>query len=188
MNDEEIIALFWARRDTAIHETARVYGSYCRSIALRILGEYRDAEECLADTWLAAWNSIPPQHPALLRAYLGKITRRLSLKKWRDAHTQKRGGDEIILALDELSECIAGSGSPEAALDEQLLTDSLNCFLATLAPEERRAFVCRYWHLDSVKEIAQRLGFSQSKVKSMLHRLRQRLRKHLEMEDFFNEE
>lgn len=188
MNDSEIVELYWARKETAIGETSRAYGAYCRSISRNIVGDSRDAEECLSDTWLAAWNSIPPQRPALLRAYLGKITRRLSLKKWREKHAQKRGGGEVALALDELAECIPDGGGPEEALDAQLLTEAVNRFLAGLDGSERRVFICRYWYLDPLKDICHRFGYSQSKVKSMLHRLRQRLRLQLEREGYFDEE
>lgn len=189
MNDQEIVNLYWARNERAIRETSQKYGAYCRSISRNILGDARDAEECAADTWMAAWNSIPPHRPALLSAYLGKIARRLSLKRWRDGRALKRGGGEVQLALDELAECVPEApGGVEAALDEKLLAASIDGFLAGLKAPERHVFVRRYWHLDSISEICRQSGYSQSKVKSMLHRLRQRLRAQLEREGYFDEQ
>ena len=184
MNDAEILDLYWARNEKAIDESAQKYGSYCRTVARNILGNPQDEQESLNDTWLAAWNSIPPQRPALLKAYLGKLARRISLKKWRERSALKRGGGEIPAALDELAECIPG-GSIEAELDQAELTQLLNSFIADLGMDERRVFLRRYWYLDSIAEIAARLSFSESKVKSMLHRLRQRLMKRLKEEGYF---
>lgn len=187
MNDLEIIDLYRRRDEAAIAQTKAKYGAYCRSIARNILDDGRDVEECLADVYLAAWNSIPPRHPALLSAYLGKIARRLSLKKWRDGRARKRGGGETALALDELAECIPDSADIESALRESALTELLNGFLAGLSGDMRRVFLRRYWYLDSIDEIARRFGFSQSKVKSMLLRARRKLLKRLEEEEFYHE-
>ena len=184
MNDAEILDLYWARNEKAIDESAQKYGSYCRTVARNILGNPQDEQECLNDTWLAAWNSIPPQKPALLKAYLGKLARRISLKKRRERSALKRGGGEIPAALDELAECIPGS-SIEAELDESGLVRLLNRFIGSLGTDERRVFLRRYWYLDSIAEIAVRFSFSESKVKSMLHRLRQRLMKQLKEEGYF---
>lgn len=184
MNDAEILDLYWARNEKAIDESAQKYGSYCRTVARNILGNPQDEQESLNDTWLAAWNSIPPQRPALLKAYLGKLVRRISLKKWRERSALKRGGGEIPAALDELAECIPG-GSIEAELDNAGLAQLLSRFIGNLSTDERRVFLRRYWYLDSIAEIAARLSFSESKVKSMLHRLRQRLMKQLKEEGYF---
>lgn len=180
MNDAEIVSLFWKRDETAISQSRRKYDSYCRSIARSILENRCDAEECLADTYLAAWNSIPPHHPAQLSTYLGKLTRRISLKKRREGNALKRGGGELTLALDELAECIPSGADVEATLKESALADLMNSFLAELNLDARRVFLRRYWYLDSIAEIAARFGFSQSKVKSMLLRTRQRLKNRLE--------
>lgn len=184
MNDAEILDLYWARNEAAIDATAQKYGPYCRSVARNILNDARDAQECVNDAWLAAWNSIPPQRPALLKAYLGKITRRIGLKKWRAYSALKRGGGEIPLALDELAECIPG-GSIETELGEAELTQLMNRFLAGLGTDERRVFLRRYWYLDSIAEIAERSSFSVAKVKSMLYRSRQKLMKRLKEEGYF---
>lgn len=187
MNDQDIVKLYWARSEAAIDQTRAKYGAYCRSICRNILRDRRDVEECMADVYLAAWNSIPPQRPALLGAYLGGIARRLSLKKWRDGHASKRGGGETALALDELAECIPGGADVDSALREAELTHLLDGFLAGLDADMRRVFLRRYWYLDSIAAIARRFGFSQSKVKSMLLRARRRLQRKLEEEEFFHE-
>lgn len=187
MNDTEIISLFWLRSERAIAESKAKYGGYCLTIARNILGSTQDAEESVSDTWLAAWNSIPPQRPAILRSYLGKLTRNISLKKWREWHAIKRGGGEVALALDELADCIADGCDTESEVDAKLLAQSINRFLARLKDVERRVFVCRYWYMDSVSEIGARFGFSESKVKSMLLRLRKRLKTQLEREGYFDE-
>lgn len=187
MNDTEIINLYWMRSERAIEESKIKYGAYCSVIARNILGDAQDAEESVSDTWLAAWNSIPPQRPAILSSYLGKITRNLSLKKWRERSAIKRGGGEVFLALDELADCIPDGSDTEHDVDEKLLNQTINRFLSELKPDERRVFVCRYWYMDPVSEIGLRFGFSESKVKSMLLRLRRRLKNRLEREGYFDE-
>lgn len=182
MDDQSIVELYWKRSETAISETAVKYGGYCYHIAYNILTNREDAEESVSDTYLAAWNTIPPRRPGLLSTYLGKLTRHLSIDRWRQLSAAKRGGGEVALALDELSECIAGGGSPEESLNRKVLCRVLNAFLEQLPETERRLFLRRYWYLDSTGEMAQRFGFSESKVKSMLHRIRGRLKRELEKE------
>ena len=182
MVDTEIVALYWARDERAIGESAQKYGSYCHAIALRILSDTQDAEESVNDTWLAAWNAMPPHRPAVLSAFLGKVTRRLSLKRWRDKHAQKRGGGAVALALEELEELLPAPGGPEETVSEQELAGAVERFLRGLGATERWVFLCRYWHLDSVGEIARRFGFSESKVKSLLFRTRKKLKAALEKE------
>lgn len=188
MNDQQIVQLFWERNDRAIEETRRQYGAYCLSIARNILFDALDAEEAVQDTWMAAWNSIPPNRPALLRTYLGKLTRRIALKQVRGKHALKRGGGETALVLDELAECTALQQGVEKELDEKQLTEAIERFLAGVREQERRVFICRYWYLEPVEHIAQRFGYSQSKVKSLLHRLRLRLRSQLVREGLLDEE
>jgi len=187
MNDTEIVSLYWARSERAIAETNVKYGGYCLTIARNILGDAQDADEAAADTWLAAWNSIPPRRPAILRSYLGKLTRNISLKKWRDGRALKRGGGEVLLVLDELADCIPDHSDTEKEADAKLLTQTINRFLSELKQDERRVFVCRYWYMDSVSDVSKRFGFSESKVKSMLLRLRKRLKSQLEREGYFDE-
>ena len=188
MHDTEIVQLFCNRNERAVREAKAKYGAYCTAIAGRILCSPQDAEEAVQDTWFAAWNSIPPNRPVLLRTYLGKLARRSALKKWRGMHALKRGGGETALALEELTECLSGSGDVERETDGDELTAAIERFLEALKPEERRVFVCRYWYLDPIEEISGRFGFTPSKVKAQLYRLRKRLQKQLEKEGFWNEE
>ena len=176
MNDSQIVALFFDRDQRAIEETAARYGNYCYSIVHNILNNREDAEEAVSDTYLALWASIPPHKPTVLRTFLGKIARRTALKQWEKMRTQKRGGGEVALALEELSEYLSDGSTPETAIQTAELTQILNAFLRNLPKEERQVFVCRYWYLDSIADIAARFGFSQSKIKSMLARTRIKLR------------
>ena len=178
-----IVALYWARDEKAIAETAAKYGAYCHAIAWQILQSREDAEESVNDTWVGAWGSMPPHRPELLSAFLGKITRRVSLKRRRGKGAEKRGGGQPELALDELAECVGATN--DEALEEMELARLIDAFLDALPDTEQRVFVCRYWYLDSIADIAERFGFSESKVKSMLHRTRGRLRACLEKEGVF---
>lgn len=182
MDDNSIIALYWNRSESAIAETSKKYKGYCYSIAHNILSNREDAEETVSDTWLMAWNAIPPQRPTYLSAFLGKITRHLSIDRWRKRTAQKRGGGEVAVALEELGDCVSGGMNPEENLQRKELVQSLNRFLDTLPETERSVFLCRYWYLDTVPTIALQFGFTRAKVTSMLHRTRQKLRIHLEQE------
>lgn len=181
MDDDSIVQLFFARSEKAISETVAKYGGYCFSIANHILENREDSEESVNDTYLAAWNNIPPRHPSVLATFLGKITRYISLDRWKKRRAGKRGGGQVPIALEELEECVAG-GDTERTFESRELTRCLNRFMEALPGQERSIFVCRYWYLDSIQEIAQRFGFSESKVKSMLHRTRGKLRAVLEKE------
>lgn len=182
MEDQNIIALYFQRSEDAIVETDKKYGGYCYSIAYNILTNREDSEESVSDTYLAAWRTIPPRRPGLLQSFLGKITRHLSIDRWRSRSACKRGGGEIILALEELEGCVSGGETPEQALHRKELTALINRFLEALPETERSVFLCRYWYLDSVAEIGEHFSFSESKVTSMLHRTRNKLRKMLEKE------
>lgn len=176
MEDSRIIELYWERSEQAIAETAAKYGSYCYAIAINVLHNREDAGECVNDTYLGAWDSMPPQRPSLLSAFLGKITRNLALKRWRDTHTQKRGGGQLPVVLEELEECISGKLSVEEQIEAKELAQWVNAFVSELPEVERKVFVCRYWYLDPVDAIALRFGFTKSKVKSMLMRTREKLK------------
>lgn len=182
MEDSQIVDLYWEREEQAIHAAASKYGSYCYAIAYNILCSREDAEESVNDAYLGAWNAMPPHRPNSLRTFLGKITRCVSLKKWRDEHRDKRGGDEVALALEELSECIPSNTSVEESVIAEELSERINRFVGTLVPTERRVFLCRYWYLDSIEKIGTDFRFSSSKVRSMLHRTREKLRVYLEKE------
>ena len=175
MNDDQIIQLYFDRSEQAIQETDTKYGGYCYSIAYNILTNPEDAEESVSDTYLSAWNTMPPRRPPALAAFLGKITRNLSIDRWRKHRAFKRGEGQIELALEELRECVSGTESAEEAAIRKEILASLNRFLGTLKEAERSVFLCRYWYLDSTEEIAEKSGFTVSKVKSMLFRIRKRL-------------
>ena len=187
MEDNQIIELFWQRDESAITETGRKYGAYCRTIANNILQNNEDAEECVNDTWLKAWNSIPPARPASLKAYLGKITRNLALDKAAAASAQKRGGGEYTLALDELAECIADGSDIEQAYEEKELKEYIFKFLRTLPERERNLFVRRYFFVDTVKEIAAKYALTENNVMVILSRTRKQLKSKLMKEGFIDE-
>ena len=182
MEDREIVGLYWARSEQAIAETASKYGNYCYAIAHRILADAEDASECVNDTYLGAWNSMPPHRPSVLSTFLGKITRRVSINRWKQNSRDKRGAGEITLALDELSDCIPSPMDTESMIESKDLGKIVNTFLSTLPSTERDVFLCRYWFLASISEISQRFHFSQSKTKSMLFRTRGKLYQYLQKE------
>lgn len=185
MDDKEIVELFLCRKEAAITETHKKYGRYCFAIANRILGNREDSDECVNDTYVGAWNAIPPHQPKILQTFLGKITRRLSVKKLRARCAEKRGGGEAMAALDELAECIPSADNIESEVQANELTRAINDFLGVLPDAERRIFVCRYWYCDRIKDISRSFGFSQSKVKMTLKRTREKLLAHLRKEELF---
>ena len=184
MDDNQIIELFFARDEGAIEAVQREYGGYCVSIARNILGDRGAAEECVNDGWLKCWQSIPPQRPRSLKSFAGRIVRNLALSALRADTAQKRGGGQAALALDELSEVVSGGETPEGAMDRQALRAALDGFLAGLPERSRSLFLRRYWYLDSVEQLAKRFGMSKTQATTTLHRLRQKLRAHLEQEGF----
>jgi len=182
VEDHQIIELYWARSESAIEETSSKYGPYCGTIAYRILQDREDTEECVSDTWLKAWNAMPPQRPGRLSAFLGTITRNLALKRWERRSAEKRGGGQVSLALEELEGSIADpANSPE---EQAILLDALNRFLSGLTPQARVIFLRRYWYLCPVEEIARMGEMSEGAVKMSLHRSRRALRRQLEKEGF----
>ena len=180
MDDQAIIALFWARDEMAIGETKAKYGRLCRGIARNILGNEEDAEECDNDTYLKTWQAIPPQRPAVLPAYLGRIARNIALNRWKAGRADKRGGGEVPLSLDELGDCVSGREDPD--LDEGEVLVAIERFLDSLEQADRLVFLLRYWQLEPVAAIARRMAWSESKVTSRLFRLRKRLKSQLEKE------
>jgi len=187
MEDQGIVTLYWQRNERAIEETAAKYGAYCHSIAFHILGNHADAEECVNDTYHSAWKSIPPNRPAVLSTYLGKITRRISFKRWRSRDAQKRGGGELTLSLEELKECIPDRTSVDDGLMAAELSKTIDAFLLTLPANDRRVFVRRYWYCLSIAEISLEFGYSQSKTESILYRVRKKLLARLIKEGYFDE-
>lgn len=185
MDDLKIIELFFDRKECAIAETERKYGCYLSKIAYNILFDTEDSEECVNDTYMKAWNTIPPQKPKILRTFLGKITRRLAIDIFRRKHAEKRGYSEYALSLSELDECIPDKYSAESEFEYNQLSESINLFLASLSKENRDIFVCRYFYSDSIKEIASFFGTSESKIKSSLFRSRKALKDQLLKEGFY---
>ena len=184
MEDRRIVDLYWQRSEDAISETASKYGKYLHSIAYQILSNAQDAEECVNDTYAGAWDAMPPHRPAVLSTFLGKITRRISVDVWRKYSAEKRGSGEMALVLDELEESVSGNGGVEEETERRELTEKINEFLRLLPETERQVFLWRYWYVDSVSSIAKQFGFSESKVTSMLHRTRVKLRAMLEEEGY----
>ncbi len=182
MNDNEIIGLYWERNETAISASADKYGSYCHSISYNILHNNEDAEECVNDTWLGAWKSMPPHRPERLSTFFGKITRNLSLNRFKKYSAEKRGYGQTELVLSELEDCISDNTSVEQIIDEQILVQSLNDFLYAQPEQKRNIFIRRYWYLYPIKDIAAAYGISESKVASMLFRMRNDLKIHFEKE------
>lgn len=182
MNDTEILNLYWARSESAISETARQYGSYCTAIAMNILRNNEDAEECVNDTYLKAWNAIPPQRPSILSSFLGRIARNISFDKYKARKAQKRSGDETALLLSELEDCIPDTHTVEDEFEANILEEAIENFLSTIQPNDRILFVRRYWYADSIAEISKRFDMSESKVKTSLFRTRNKLKQYLEKE------
>lgn len=184
MEDSKIIELYWLRDESAIHATSQKYGAYLFKIAYNILADSQDSEESVNDTYLKAWNSMPPHRPDLLAAFLGKITRELSIDRLRYRTRKKRLDSGYMLALSELKECVSGTDTTEQQTSMLLLAESISSYLRSLSPEARSLFVGRYFYLDSVQETAAYCGMSISKSKSLLHRTRKGLKVHLEKEGF----
>lgn len=182
MDDQGIVRLYFARSEQAIQETDATYGGYCYSIAYNILANAEDSEESVSDTYLSAWNAIPPRKPIPLAPFLGKMVRHISIDRWRRKSAAKRGGGEMLIALEELGECVASRDDIEAQIERKELVRLVREFVADLPDMERRIFVCRYWYLDSIPDIAKRYGFSVSKVNSILYRTRGKLEKRLKLE------
>ena len=179
MEDSRIVELFWQRSEGAIAETEKKYGRYCHAIALNILADPRDAEEAVNDTYLDAFNSMPPHRPSVLSAFLGRITRRISIDRWRRRSAEKRRGDTVSEALDELSECVPSGRTVEGEVEARALSEAIDSFVMSLPDTERRVFLRRYWYLDAISQIGGRFGFSDTRVRVMLHRTRQKLWEHL---------
>lgn len=182
MKDEEIVGLYWQRSEKAIFETQKKYARYCGCIAFNILHSEEDAEECVNETYLRAWNAIPPDRPESLQAFLGKITRNISLNKYKQHTTQKRGSGDTEFVLSELEECIPAASDVEQSVDELFVRETLGRFLEQLSKAKRIVFVKRYWYLMPIKEIAGQEGMSENKVKLMLFRMRNELKQYLEKE------
>ena len=182
MEDCDIIELYWQRDQGAIRETAGKYGGYLWNIAWNVLHSHGDAEECVNDTYLRTWNAIPPARPSAFRAWLGRIARNLSLDRWKQLRTRKRGGDETEILLGELDDCVPAPHGTEKAMEDREIAALISDFLRRLPAESRCLFLRRYWYGESVADIAEKQGCGQGKVKSSLFRTRKALRAYLEQE------
>ena len=182
MKDSAIIELYWQRDQGAIQETADKYGAFLGDLAWNILRSHGDAEECVNDTYLRAWNAIPPARPNAFRAWLGRITRNLSLDLWKQQRTQKRGGADMEILLGEMDDCVPAPHGTEKALEDREIAALISSFLRKLPAETRIIFLRRYWYGLDLAAIAAGLGCSQSKVKSTLFRTQKALRTYLERE------
>lgn len=184
MEDSQIIELFWRKNPEAISEAASKYGAYCSAIARNILHNTEDSEECVNDTWLHAWNAMPPQRPRVLRMFLAKITRNLSFDRFRARNAEKRGGGETALVLDELAECLAGETDVEAEYEGRELGRCIRRFVRVLPERDGNVFVRRYFFAEPVADIAKRYGLTENHVMVILSRTRRKLKNQLLKEGF----
>ena len=184
MTEANILDLYWRRSERAIDETDSKYGRYCFSVANNILNDTEDSEESVNDTYLETWNSIPPQRPQSLKAYLGKLCRHISISRFRRRTAAKRGGGEVTLVIDELGDCIPASDNVHMTVETMELAAFLNCFLDALPEREQRLFVARYWYAMPVGRIAEKFGIKENTVKTILFRTRRKLQAALEREGY----
>ncbi|MBQ4600255.1 MAG: sigma-70 family RNA polymerase sigma factor [Oscillospiraceae bacterium] len=185
MEDAMIVSLYWQRDEAAIAHTQEKYDAYLHKIAYNVLNDSEDSRESVNDTYLAAWNSMPPHKPEILSTYLGKLTRRISIDLFRKRTRLKRGASEYTLSLSELADCIPGGATPESELELKQLGQTISAFLRTLSADARNTFIGRYYYMDPLKEVARYCGMSESKAKTLLYRTRQALRTYLEKEGYF---
>ncbi len=182
MEDYQIVDLYWDRKERAITETEKKYGKMLHSLSFSLLSSHEDAEECVNDTYLGAWNTMPSARPMYLGPFLSKITRRLSIDRWRREHREKRGG--VTGLVEELTECIPDDGgTPAEEYERGLLREELNTFLRKLPEEKRAVFVRRYFYAQPINQIAREIGVSEANVKIILYRLRDQLKQRLEVCD-----
>lgn len=184
MEDNQIIDLYIARDERAIQETDAKYGQYCGSLVRRILDNQQDTEEIVNDTWMHTWCAIPPERPGILRLFLARISRNLAFSRYRGMMAQKRGGTQVALCLEELSECIPGENDPCQELEEKELVLAIKAYLTLLPERDRNIFIRRYFFLDSVGEIADRFFLKESNVHMILSRVRRKLNAHLIKEGY----
>ena len=179
MDDSKIVQIYWDRNEQALTATSDKYGNYCISIAKNILGNKEDAEECVNDTYMRAWNSLPPHRPNILSTYLGKITRNLSFNLYKRNTADKRGGGEVPVVLDEIVDLVSDTDDVEKEIDRRELVKAIDDFLGKLPADKRSIFICRYWYFDSISNIASRFGMTNNYVSVLLNRLRLKLHNYL---------
>jgi len=181
MEDSQIIKLYWDRDETAIRESDAAHGAYCHAVAMNILSNREDSEECVSDTWLRAWNVIPPQKPDRLRSFFARITRNLAIDRYRKRMAEKRN-ENMSTVIDELEGVLSSTESVESEMDRHELTQSLNRFLASLSVRDRQIFIRRYFWCEDTEKISRDMGLKQNSLNVILHRTRSRLRAHLTKE------
>lgn len=186
MEDRQIIDMYFERNQDAVLYTQQKYGKYCYKIAFNILKNFEDSSECENDTYIETWNAIPPHRPSIFSAFLAKITRRLSISKLRSNTAKKRCSHDNV-CFEELSECISDKSEVYDTIEVEELKDIIEKFLKKRSADERNIFICRYFYADSIEDISKQFGFSQSKVKTTLHRNRKELKEHLIKEGVFSE-
>lgn len=179
MDDQKIIYMFLQRDESALREVSRKYGAYCMTIARNILGNHEDAEECVNDTYMRTWNSIPPKKPTALGAFMGIITKNLALDRIRSSRREKRGGNEETLSFDELDEFVSGKASVESESEFNEILDAINEFLRTLPAKKRMIFMARYWEYNKLSEIAESFKMPESSVASIIGRTCKKLKDYL---------
>lgn len=184
MEDSKIIQLFFDRNELAISATSEKYGKYCSSIANNILGNTEDAEECVNDTYLKTWQSIPPHKPNVLSVFLGKITRNLAINKMKYNKADKRGNGQATAVLDEIAELVSGDDNVIGEIERKELINAINEFLKTLPSEKKKIFICRYWYFDSVSDIAKQFNMTENNVSVTLNRTRTKLHNYLTERNF----
>jgi len=184
LEDGEIIALYWDRNQSAIQSSDEKYGKYCYTIAWNILRQKEDSEECINDTWLRAWNAMPPEKPLSLKFFLSSITRNLAFDIYKKMHRQKRGAGQIDIALEELAECISDNNNPENELMATELSKHINVFLKGLKDRDRNVFIRRYYFVESAAEIGKKYELSERNVLMILSRTRKKLKAFLSEEGY----
>ena len=184
MQDEQIVQMFWNRDEAAIAATREKYGSYLFVIAQNILSNREDSMECVNDTYLAAWNSIPPHKPQVLQSYLSKLTRRISIDAYRRNHRLKRKESAYDISLSELDDCVSDSVTPESELEYKRLAKAISDFLRSIPQTERTLFICRYYFMDSLRDSARYCNIREVTAKTLLYRTRCSLRNYLKKEGF----
>ena len=184
MEDFEIVDLYWKRDEQAILESDQKYHHYLLKIAYNVLNNQEDSREALNDTYQKAWYAMPPHRPSSLSLFLGKITREIAIDIYRKLHRVKRKMNHTYTSIEELEYCIPDSRKTEDVVNLHVLIDAINDFLSNLKEEDRMVFVCRYYYMDSIKDIAKHVGQSQSKIKNRLFKLRKQLKEHLEKEGY----
>ena len=184
MEDEQIVTLYWDRDERAIRETETKYDRYLTKIAYNILADLEDSRESVNDTYLAAWDSMPPHRPGILSTYLAKITRRISIDRFRYRTRDKRKESEYAISLTELGDCVSGGNTTEEIVNVKLLADAIGIYLRLQPEEVRNAFIGRYYFPDPIREVARYCGMTESKVKTVLYRTRVGLKEYLEKEGF----